>query len=113
MGHEQIDFYAVDNMCGGEFYLAPGDRCVGRIKVGLDTKNWNQCVTWLLHESFEYLTCRFRVRYERSGKLSGDHGAYTFIFSHEDFSEICTHQSEFVSASLPRLADVFKKHSRK
>lgn len=102
IGYDQVELILREDT-GGEFYLIPEKGSIPRIKVGADYEKWQDVVTVLLHESYEFMIDRLQGRYTLYNDLSNDHGAYTFVFDHVTFSDVCARVSEFISKALPDL----------
>ena len=110
LGYEHVSLFAWVGETGGAFSFCPDERHPARIKVGLEYDSWQECVSVLLHEVFEFSMARHRVRYERSGKYNHDHSDYLFCFDHPQFSSICSDAGGFITQALPKLATAYKKH---
>lgn len=98
---------------GGEFYGCPGKGTCPRIKIGADYKNWSDVVRVFIHEAFEFAMFRQNARYDRSGDVSKDSGAYKFMFDHAEFSNMSSRVSELVVEALPAIATAWKKWNKK
>lgn len=107
MGFEQVQVVLREGD-GGEFYGCPGNGNSARIKIGGDYDNWQDVVRVLLHEAFELAMFRNNARYEITGDVGKDSGAYTFLFTHPEFSNICGKVSELICECLPELAKQWK-----
>lgn len=108
LGMENIELYALPDSFDGFFYCRPDDISPGRIKIGLKSRNWDEIVSVLLHETFEMLCSRHRHRYEKSGG-QGDHASYLFVFNHSEFTELCQFQATFITRAVPDLMRYFKR----
>lgn len=112
LGFENVELYALAGTTDGYFYCRPDDKSPGRIKVGIGTKEWDQVVSVLLHETFEMLCAKLRLRYEATG-VCGDHASYLFVMNHCQFVDLCQSQASFITLALPKLAEVWRKQRRK
>lgn len=112
LGHLNVELYGLPDESNGYFFCRPDDRSPPRIKVGMDTNTWEECVSILLHETFEMLMASVRCRYETSG-VRGDHASYTFIFTHTQFCDLCESQARFITPALPKLAIAWDKLRKK
>ncbi len=112
LGNENVDLYALPDETGGEFYFCPDAISTPRIKVGLNQKEWEQCVNVLLHESFEFAMARHRARFVRCGKYNDDHADYLFVFDHPEFASACSDVASFITPALPLLAAIYGKRRR-
>lgn len=108
LGHENVELYAIKHVTDGYFFCRPDDKSPGRIKVGIGSKHWDEIVSVLLHETFEMLCAKLRLRFEPSG-VHGDHASYLFSFNHCQFVDICQSQAQFVTVALPKLALAWQK----
>lgn len=103
-GMREITLYTREGT-GAEFYLVPEKACVPRIKVGINGRDWEQTLSWLMHELYELLLTVRGARYTDSITPANDgHDGYLFIFSHPCFSAVCAEAAEFLSKALPDLA---------
>lgn len=109
LGHQNVELFALTKEAGGYFYCRPDDTSLARIKVGIDTKYWDQVLSVLVHEAFEMEMSRIRARYQVSG-VSGDSASYTFLFNHTEFCDLCESVGMFLSGALPALSKVYNKH---
>lgn len=94
---------------GGEFYSCPASGEVARIKVGADYDDWSEVVRVLVHELFEYAMFREKARYEITGDVSKDSGAYVFMFNHAEFSNIAGKVSQALADGLPAVATAWRR----
>lgn len=112
LGHRNVELFAVPEDFGGEFYFAPDRKSIPRIKVGLDAKHWDECVTWLLHETIEFSMCDKDLRFAHSGKSNYDTGDFCFHFDHSQFGRICSDVAIFMTAALPELSTAYRKYRK-
>ena len=113
-GNEQIELVLREGT-GGEFYATPEKGHIPRIKVGAD-KEWQQVVSALVHEAFEFAALRNRGRYDPCGDFSNDHSSYLFVMTHPIFSDCCARVAELLTSAVPVLAhewNAWKKDSKK
>lgn len=110
LGHEYVQLVAILDESGGEFYFQPEKNQVARLKVGLDYRDWDSCVSTFLHEAFEFALTRHKCRMRASGDLVNDHADYLFVLSHCQFSQICGEVGLFTAQALPELAGAYKKN---
>jgi hypothetical protein len=108
IGWDQVELVLREDT-GGEFYLIPEKGCIPRIKIGADYKEWEEIVSVLLHETFEFAFDRVRCRYENSDEVVRDHSSYLFVLPHVTFSETCARVGEFISKALPDLKEKWEK----
>jgi len=85
---------------GGEFYFVPAMGEVPRVVVGIDD-NFSGVLGVFIHEIFEYVMTKNRLRWLMTEDLSNDHSGYTFIMTHPEFSDCCNRLTEgLLSAQL-------------
>lgn len=113
IGWEQVKLFAITNDTGGDFRLLPSETGPCEINVGIQYDYWREAVSVLFHEVFEFILERKGLRYERTGKLNCDHGDYQFLFTHPEFSDVCSRAALFVTCALPKLADVYDRERTK
>lgn len=112
LGPHNVELYALTSGNNGFFYTRPDDKSPGRIKVGIQTRHWDECVSVLLHETLEMAMAHMSVRYEHSG-LPNDHASYVFILNHSpQFVDLCERVAMFLSVAFPELEKVYKKHGK-
>lgn len=109
-GYETVEIVLRDGT-GGEFYSCPEMGRSPRIKVGADGK-WGDVVRILLHELLELAMFRQGCRYEVSGDVGQDMGAYVFMFTHAQFSNIQARAAEAIVLSLPAVSTAWRKWRR-
>ncbi len=112
LGHINVELRANTEMEGGEFYFCPDDFGPPRIRVGLNSKEWSDVLSWLLHETFEMAFCHRQLRFQRTGKLNGDHADYLFAFDHCEFGNCCSMSAWFLTDAIPVLATCYKKSQK-
>lgn len=114
LGHVSVELVAATgNGTGGEFYLCPGPGEPPRIRIFIEYDQWASVVATLFHECFEMATCMQSLRFQRSGKLNGDHADYLFVFDHSEFGNICSMVGGFITEALPDLAEIYNRKHRK
>ena len=108
IGYEEVEVVFRDGQ-GGEFYVYPEKGHCARMKIGADQERWDELVAVLLHEAFELVADRLKCRYRAFNDISRDTGAFTFMFSHSDFSDICAKSAEFMARAMPDASAAWKK----
>lgn len=94
---------------GGEFYSCPALGRSPRIKIGADYQDWLEVVRVMTHELLELAMFREKARYQISGDVGNDSGAYVFMFTHAEFSNIVGRTAEVMTVALPAVASAWRK----
>ena len=113
LGLTNVELYGQKYDFGGEFYCAPDDKSLPRMKVSLRYKFWREVVAVVLHESFEFLAVQNNARFVPCGQYMPASDIYRFHFDHNTMSRIMEDQGQFLANCLPDLATVWKKHRQK
>lgn len=113
IGFENVRVFAHSDQGAGSFTLAPSDKGSAKIEIGLDHANFEDCLAVLLHETFEMLTVRAGLRFERTQSGNTGHDGYMFAMDHDRFSEVCTKQAWILVKSHRDLFMAWKKHGPK
>jgi hypothetical protein len=92
---------------GGEFWLSPGDIDCPRIKIGLDSEQFEEVAESLLHEIEELSATILGTRFRKSAWQSEDSSAYTFVMTHQQFSEIVCWSAKLLVACLDVVNDLW------
>lgn len=102
------------NCTGGEFYFAPDSSSLPRIRIGLDYREWDQCIATLLHEVLEFSLAIRQLRFRHSGDLNNDQADYRFFFDHSQFGDVCSDAALFLLRAFLDVADAYnRKHKKK
>ncbi len=97
LGLDDVDVF-VRKEAGASFWVAPGPpRCRPKIEIGLDSERFSNVFGWALHEAFEMVATRLRVRYEVTQKFSESHADYLFVFTHEQMAELLEQVGYFLT----------------
>src|SRR5687768_11248203 len=88
LGLTNVDLYGQLYGYGGEFYFAPDNKSMPRLKVSLRYQYWREIVAILLHESFEYLAAQKCARFVPCGNFMPASDIYRFQFDHNMFSQM-------------------------
>jgi len=110
LGHELVELFVMPDATDGEFYFCPDEKSIGQIAVGLNFKLWDECVSVLLHESFEYCADRMRLRFSHTGAISRSIDDIFIFMDHSQFCECCCRVSMFMVEALPVLSRHYKKY---
>lgn len=113
LGWSNVDLFLMPDNDGGCFYMAPDDKSIPRIKVGLLDCVWTEVVNTLIHEALELVLARRYLRFIPTGRLSSSHDSYHFHFDHNQFTESVTELAGFLVAVLPDVRKAFEKARRK
>lgn len=112
LGWFYVDLYLIPDTDGGCFYMAPDDKSMPRIKVGI-ADTWPEVVSTLIHEALELVLTRRHLRFITSGRISTSPESLTFHFDHNQFNESVTELAGFLVVALPDVATAFRKVNRK
>lgn len=113
LGWFNVDLYLMPDNDGGCFYMAPDNKGVPRIKVGMSDYTWPEVVNTLIHEALELILARRHLRFIPTGRLSSGHDSYHFHFDHNEFTESVSELAPFLVAALPDVATAFRKARQK
>ena len=108
LGWESVEL-CVREGDGGEFFLQPEEGRIPRIVVGLDYEKWTDCLSVLLHEALECIMERRDHRYRRAGRIHPGLDTFTFLFNHDQFTEICAIAAMFLAGAMPEVARAWKE----
>lgn len=113
MAGECINVFARLGFSGGHFNWE-GNNLIHskdngkRIIVGLDHPVWSHCLDVFNHEAFEWAAARLHCRLEITDWWSKTHSDYTFIMTHQQFSEVCLRASICTAPVLGDLIDIYE-----
>jgi hypothetical protein len=113
VGFQNVDLFVSSSLQGGEFDLSSDETSLPSITIGLCLSGWEECVSVLLHETYELILLITGCRYFISGDHSRDTGNYVFHFDHPHFSDICGRAATFVVPAMPVLARAFRAYEKK
>ena len=111
LGGFDVSLFSSPNW-GGEFTFAPGKE-IPELVVGFGPDKWEDVVSILLHEAFEFEMAHSDCRFYRSYDFGSDSASYTFMFDHPKFSDLCGRVAIMMTAALPVLAKAWKEFKRK
>jgi len=110
--HSNIELFVWPDERGGRMRTRP-PKGSPTIHIGLDYKDWEDVVSILLHESFEFCATFMELQYNPSNAMIYDSSAHLFVFDHAQFTRVCEFQASLITRCLPDLADAYKKRSKK
>lgn len=113
LGHENVDLFVIPESSCGAFYFAPDKTSKARIKIGLNTPEWQIVVSLLLHETMEFLILRAQHGYRSIDAMCDNTQDRLFVFTHTQFDKLCDRQALFVTAALPELSKIWKQVNEK
>lgn len=109
LGFENVEFFIVPEMQGGEYFLCPNDSDCARIKVGFGD-DWAETLSYLLHEAMEFALTRHNARLVYTNKISGDSANCVFHFDHSLFHQCTVMVAKFCDQVIPVLRQKFDLH---
>ncbi len=108
-----VNLYAWPESKGGRLSTRPSASGVPAIHVGFNYPQWEDVVSILLHESFEFCATLMELQFSPASQQIFDSSAQLFVFNHAQFTRVCEFQAQFVTRCLPALAAAYKKHHKK
>lgn len=78
------------------------------ITVGLDQTTWGMCLGVLLHEAVEFAMIQRQVRFRNEESHSKSLAGFTFIFDHEQYTDIIARVGPFIAACQTAMNKAWK-----
>lgn len=113
LGATNVELFGWKQGYGGQFFCAPDDKALPRLKVSFLQQHWWEVMAIAMHESFEYLAAQRGVRYVPCGEYPQASDLYWFGFDHNAMSQMIADQGYFLAKCLPDLATAWKKYKPK
>lgn len=109
LGMDDVDVWAHPGIQGASFWLAPGPPGNRpKMEIGLDSERFSRVFGWALHEAFEMVCVRLRLRYEHTQKFSESHADFLFVFTHEQMAEVLEQAAYFLTLVHGKLHTAWK-----
>ena len=115
LGDYNVRVFTLPNYGGGNFYFAPPDMGTPMFEIGLHHGRWSDCLSVLLHETFEAGMVMLQCAHEPLGNVANSTGNRYFQMQHEQFSELCGITAPFLCQVQPDLCRAYnaKKQRKK
>lgn len=79
------------------------------ITVGVNHHRWRHCLAVLMHEALEFAFMEMGLRFQYSPRWSDSHANYSFLMTHEQFSEAVDRSAEWIAFAQVEMAKVHKQ----
>ncbi len=111
IGFENVELYATTGPSGswGTTVLGPKDGGRNRIYVDITTE-WQFTLDTLLHEVLEFQLIKLGHSYTPGLNLSTSSADKLFVFTHIQFTEVCSRSAWFLNEAVPSLQECHHAH---
>lgn len=79
------------------------------VVVGVDHSRWRYCLGILLHEIMELAFTEASCRFENAPRWSDSHANYTFMMTHEQFTEATERAALWLTFAQVEMAKAWKR----
>lgn len=111
LGWRWVELLVDPNRDGAQAIFAPDDKEICEIIVGLED-NQSDILGGLLHEATEVVMWDHNCAYKHTGAFDKGASHYTFLFTHQQFSEMNQRVAYFLAECLPDFQRAAKKYKK-
>ena len=113
IGYEKVNLISDTEEYGGSFTFLPNDKSNAQIVIGIAHDRWMDVLKVILHEAFEFSSCRNKTRFSATEDLSDDRSEFVFMFNHPTLSHCCGLVAEFLYNINSKLYQEWEKLHKK